>query len=716
MPDMDFVEFQLRRDVWEGDGSHLMSREEIARFDEFFANEEESRQCQNEGYTRALAGDYSQYETVDPMIKGYLGAKKCYDLFDRYKGDASNPDLQREIKDRLMEVDLRTGFAMCGKDPENSVSVFLKECERIANRQTLMQTLEEPDPNAKLRLLNQFKREDPATAQQKLDAALDKDLEQRVEIAKVLFMNHLGKLQMKDAQGQPMEMNENIAELYTHGGRTMFILPAGGDQGQVMERFRGEQSERSGLQRRGFATHGVEPRTFRTDGSIASEATELKLGKVNAFSFRRHRGMDASIGGLGQIGPNGRVITADGTNGHMYMHLVGGGKNVCGMMLVGFENSGPGHKGRLGSTHDASAKKAGSSAFLSDKSYLGNEYGGRVVDLSGISAETLSAMLAQFEARYREAAKAAQSGNAELLDACNALLTGKLMSVGQLKGMLQGLQMSDDQIGAVEQARAGHPKAEGYQAIAPEENGAIPLKPAENTEKRPLRVTECEGLVRPEPPAVMKKPSFWQKLLHKITFWSKNTYVNRYKAYQRTLPERMQAYKHSLQEYNNNLTALESGENPGGLRAAYERAVQQAKERFEPSRMVADPNAQKEAANNGAKPASKEVVEQLENTLLDTLFNGVNPGNASKEEQENLREEFRGHIRGTEGYQKMILSGDGNISTILNDPGKMDCVYADIFNEIVQKMEKKERSSTNDEPQRSNEKEMNQGEMAPKTM
>ena len=705
MPKMDLTEFQQRRDAWE---SHLMSREDVERFDEFFADGEESRESRNEGVTRALTGDYSQYETVEPMIKGYLGAKKCYDLFDRYNGDVSNPKLHQEIKERLMEVDLRTGFAMGGKDPENRVSVFLKECEKIANRQMLTQTLEEPDSNAKLRLLNQFKRDDPATAQQKLDATLNKDLEQRVEIAKILFMNHLGKFQVSDSQQQPMEMNENIAEVYAHGGRTMFILPAGGKQGQVMERFRGEQSERSGLQRRGFATHGVEPRTFRSDGSIASEATELKLGKLNAFSFRRHRGMDASIGGLGQIGPNGRVITADGTNGHMYMHLVGGGKNTCGMMLVGFENSGPGSKGRLGSTHDASAKKAGSSTFLSDKSCVGREIGGRVVDLSGLSSEKLAAMLAQFEERYREAAKAAQTGNTALLDACNDLLTGKQMSVGQVKGMLQGLHVSEDQIGLVDQARAGHPKAEGYKAVAPEENGAIPMKLAENSEKRPLRVTECDGLVRPEPPAVMKKPSFLQKLLHKITFWTKNTYVNRYKEYQRTLPDRMEAYKKSLQEYNNNLEALEQGGNPGGLRSAYEQAVQQAQEKFGPSKEAS--TEQKDAVNTGANPASKEIAEQLENVLLDTMFEGVNPGETSKEEQEKLREEFRGHIRGTEGYNKIILSGDGNISQVLNDPEKMARVLTSVANEIVEKMEPKEQISQNDEPQRNNEKEMKQEE------
>jgi hypothetical protein len=280
------------------------------------------------------------------------------------------------------------------------------------------------------------------------------------------------------------------------------------------------------------------------------------------------------------------------------------------------------------------------------------------------------------------------------------------MSVGQVKGMLQGLQVSEDQIGVVDQARAGHPKAEGYKAIAPEENGAIPMKLAENPEKKPLRVTECEGLVRPEPPAVMKKPSFWQKLLHKITFWTKNTYVNRYKEYQRTLPDRMEAYKSSLQEYNNNLEALEQGENPSGLQEAYERAVQQAEEKFGPSKETS--TVQKEAGSTGVKPASKEVTEQLENSLLNTLFEGVGLGNTSKEEQEKMREEIRGHIRATEGYQKMILSGDDNITAILNDPVKRHCVYTDIFNSAAEKMEQNVKPPINDELQRNNEKEMKQ--------
>jgi cytidylate kinase len=119
---------------------------------------------------------------------------------------------------------------------------------------------------------------------------------------------------------------------------------------------------------------------------------------------------------------------------------------------------------------------------------------------------------------------------------------------------------------------------------------------------------------------------------------------------------------------------------------------------------------QKEAVNNDVKPASKEVTEQLENSLLNTLFEGVGLGNASKEEQEKMREEIRGHIRETEGYKKLILSGDDNITAILNDSEKRHYVYTDIFNSAAEKMEQNVKPPINDELQRNNEKEMKQEE------
>lgn len=689
MGNMSFEEFQRYRDVWESGENRLMREDEVARFDSFFADKTESGQYQSEGFTRALAGDFSQYETVEPMLKGYLGAKKCYELYHRFQGNASDPQLQQEIKERLMEADLRAGFALGGKDPNDPVSAFMKECNRIANRQMLIQTLEEPEPTAKLRLLNQLKQEDPNTTLQKMNDALNKDLEQRVEIAKILFLNHLGKFQTYDAQ-QAVEKDENIAEVYTHGGRTMFILPAGADQKPVMNGIQGATPDLSGVQSRWFATHAVTPRTLRTDGSIAAEAKELSVKGLSTLSFSQHKGMNASVGGLGHVGPNGRMITADGTNGHMYMHLVKGKENVCGMMLVGFENAGPGKKGRLGHAHGASAKKAGGSAFLSDKSYLGNEFGGRVVDLSGLSGEKLAALLTQFESGYRNAAKAAQAGDSRLLDACNDLLTGKLMSVGQIKGLLQGLDVPKEQVDSVEPARAGHSGAAGYEAIAPEKNPPIPMAVEKQPETKTFRITEFPGLVRPEPPAVMKKPGLFDKMMYQLSFHSKNSYVSRYNEYQKTLPAQMNAYKESMQNYHRTLAALERGEGPKDLQAAYELAVQQAETTFRvPMAKTTVSQMQKKEVGAEVSPASPELAEKLENTFLDTLFQGLIPEKDSKETPEALRAEFREYLRQTSGYKKLIQSGDNNLSSILNSPEKMENVFKDVAKGILENMDQK---------------------------
>ena len=677
-----------------------MSRDEVAQFDSFFADRQESAQYQSEGFTRALVGDFSQFETAEPIIKAYLGAKKCYDLYDRYGNNPSDPRLQQEIRERLMEADLRTGFALGGNDPQNPIGAFLKECERIANRQTLMQTLEDPNPTARLNLQNRFKRENPATAERKMEETLNRDLEQRVAIAKILFLNHLGKFQTYNSKNQPVDLNENMAEIYTHGGRTMFILPEGADQKRIFDGIQGKHPDQSGLEKRYFATHAIKPRTLNANGSIASEAEELSVKGANTLSFSNHRGMNVSAGGLGHVGPHGKMISSDGTNGHMYMHWVPGKKNTCGTMLVGFENSGPGKKGRLGHAHDIRAKKGGSSAFLSDKSYQGKEFGGRVVDLSGLSGKEFADLLAKFEEGYRNAAKQAQAGNSNLLDACNELLTGKLMSVGQMKGMLQGLNALEDQNDSVENARAGYYRVDGYKAIFPENHPAVPMQVAENPKQRPFRVTECEGLVRPEPPEVMKKPSRWDKLMHLLSFHSKYSYVSKYEAYQRNLPTEINAYRERMENYHNTLEALKRREGPAELQAAYDRAVEQAKATYGQSEVN---NEIQQAQKIGVSPASKEVTERLENALLDTMFKDVIPENASNGNLEGLREKFRGHIRDTFGYKKLIMTGDRNITNVLNDPEQMKKVFADVTKSILGNANQGEKSIANSVPQKNHE-------------
>lgn len=87
-----------------------------------------------------------------------------------------------------------------------------------------------------------------------------------------------------------------------------------------------------------------------------------------------------------------------------------------------------------------------------------------------------------------------------------------------------------------------------------------------------------------------------------------------------------------------------------------------------------------------------------------------------KNRQENMREKSREYIRETEGYKKLILSGDGNVSEVLNEPEKIARVLTSVASEVVEKMEQNEQLPQNDEIQKNNEMEMNQIENAPKVL
>ena len=311
-----------------------------------------------------------------------------------------------------------------------------------------------------------------------------------------------------------------------------------------------------------------------------------------------------------------------------------------------------------------------------------------------------------------------------MLDACNELLTGKPMSVGQMKGMLEGLDVSSDLVKTVDLARAGHPSSETYNPLIQDGNEPVPLNLDRNPQKKPFRVTECEGLVRPEPPKHMKKPGFWDKVFHYLSFGSSRSYVSRYNEHERTLADQIADYKERMDNYNSQLEALERGEGDEVLRANYDRAVEQAQRTFgiavdRPLPDIAqrysvnenDPannelnasNLSNEAQMSNDKSSSPEVIEELENALLNSLFGGAVSNKALDEKMEELRTEYRGYIRQTNCFQKLAGSGDNNIHSVLGDPAKMNSVLSVVSNSIMEITGYTEEKPNVDAPQKTNE-------------
>jgi hypothetical protein len=270
----------------------------------------------------------------------------------------------------------------------------------------------------------------------------------------------------------------------------------------------------------------------------------------------------------------------------------------------------------------------------------------------------------------------------------------------------------------VEAARAGHSRAPGYEPIAPASNPAIPLKIAANPERKMPRVTEFEGFVRPEPPKVMNEPKFRHKVAHVLTLFSKNSYVSKYKEYRRTLSERLIEYKNRLDQYNNTLAALEQGENPENLREAYLNAVEQARQRFGAVRE--NPAVPRVQNNREVNPemgqASPEMIQRMENTLADAMIRRLNPNAPQNEALENQKNELLGHIRQTDGYKRLIRSGDRNISAVLDDPARMNNVLTDVTRGIMEAAGRNQMKGPENVPKKIPELQMKPVENKPKVM
>ena len=398
---------------------------------------------QNEAFSLARDGIYSQIEAVPPLLKNYLGTKKVNELLEQCGSDVSRPEVQEFLRNNAMDGAFRAGLSIA-RHQGTILARELQECERFMNQYVMEKTLGPVSRNASQDIV----REMPDGAN-----LLQMNQEKRVMMAKLLLLGQVGRFDEKRENGKTKPYEDTLAEAFSHGGRTKFALPYGGDQKAVLGAVMGDAAHPAGLDSRGFATHYVSAQKVDANGNTVSEMKEERP-KANLFKIMsKQYGMNVAVGGMGEMGPHKERIMADGRNGHMYMRAEKGGERTCGSLLVGFENSGPGQKSRIGSSHGASAKSAGQSAFLADKGVPGAVIDGRNVDLSGIDAATFQKFMASFTEKYRAlvsgAENYAESGREEAkekLEKLNHLLSGRQASPEKLKEALKGIGMDADTV------------------------------------------------------------------------------------------------------------------------------------------------------------------------------------------------------------------------------------------------------------------------------
>ena len=292
-------------------------------------------------------------------------------------------------------------------------------------------------------------------AQQLAQADLQRGQKSGDALLRLMFMMQLGNFQRTDASGETetqREWDQTMANAFSHGGRTGFVFAGqdreadGKDTGDVFDAiFGANEGKDAGVHVRAAGTHHmVTPKVsqglkgYKEQGGIGA-AISSKMDR-----HYQHFGMDMGIGGVGSEGTAGeggqaQVINADGRSGHLYIGRRTGTAGKKGGLLVGLESDSPYRMNQTGHMHNAAAQaEEGSSTGGLKVDIQGKKYGGRTVDLSGLTNQELVATLGAFTSHFTSLRDSDESS-------CNALLeqiSGKRMgddSMNALLGqMLQG--------------------------------------------------------------------------------------------------------------------------------------------------------------------------------------------------------------------------------------------------------------------------------------
>ncbi|MCL2637782.1 MAG: hypothetical protein FWD48_05360 [Oscillospiraceae bacterium] len=360
-------------------------------------------------------GSYGAFENLDKKLRNLAANKKMLLVMDELEKNPSSKEFTDYLikNDYLHDPAMRLGIANASKGKHWKVggqnSDFFKEVDKALSEKvfadTFVPTIREDNPSA-----------------DKKD--IDRNLSAQRTMMKMMLMGQLGESNIyKDKEKG--DWNHSMTDMFLSGQRVGIILP--GVEGNSKENDRereqlitaiyGEKrGKNDGNVGRFSATHNVDLKSISGKGD--KQFKEVKCAPKN---FNMHRvfdsqyGMNIAAGGFGKT-VNGKTITNDGTCGHLYSHIKKGDANHHGALLVGFESEAGGMKNHLGHSHKFAIKPKAelASCFGTQKnSTVGDNYGGREMDLSGVNPKAFTETMKKFDDYIKENQEKAKSMNLE---------------------------------------------------------------------------------------------------------------------------------------------------------------------------------------------------------------------------------------------------------------------------------------------------------------
>ena len=287
-------------------------------------------------------------------------------------------------------------------------------------------------------------------AQQLADSDIARAQNSGDAMLRLMFMMQLGNFQRTDGSKDAKTnraWDQTMANAFSHGGRTGFVFAgedakAAGGTGTdaVFDAVFGAQGGAgAGVHVRAAGTHHM--KTPEVGKGMAGYKEKGGIGAAlssKTDSSYQHFGMDMGIGGVGNLGTageggQGQMINADGRSGHMYIGRRMGTASRKGGLLVGLESDSPYRMNQTGHMHNAAAQaEEGSSTGGLKVDIQGNKYGGRTVDLSGLSNKEMVATLAAFSTHF----KSLRDTNEDAYNALLEQISGKRMDTASMNALL----------------------------------------------------------------------------------------------------------------------------------------------------------------------------------------------------------------------------------------------------------------------------------------
>ena len=387
---------------------------------------------------RAMKGDYSRLESLDPGLRNMLAAKFMRSQFAQLTQDPARDADYIEKNLGLSQPLLRIGISLgmrgllrgCRLTPD-----YFKQLDAALNKAIMVNTL---TVNA------------GTVAKQKANFSaeeIERNKQSQLFIARTMLLCHIGSFKQKDHKKVSGDWQGPVSNAFAHCSRVGIILPG------LKKSLYTKDSERSTVDSYTGAGGGLQEGFFKRGGAThrlqrKGKGKHKSFKEIKLFSAFHQQGMNVAVGGLGGngiTGPDGqaRMLKNDGSCGHIFMHLKEGDADNYTSMLVGFESDSYKMTNQLGHTHGFGNGEFASSFGGQRVDEIGDKYGGREVDLTSFDPSAFALFMTFFSANYAHLQGAAETDPeaATKLRRINESLCGARMTEEQMTQFVRDLSL-----------------------------------------------------------------------------------------------------------------------------------------------------------------------------------------------------------------------------------------------------------------------------------